>query len=102
MLQRWRTLPEFGPHMALFDHAAERFLNADSVSTVGIIFPRIEGLLRSIHSSLALKEKPTKESLTGALIDVGADVLHPYSWLLPHRFRQYLVERYFANFEPGH
>lgn len=101
MLKRWETLPEFGPHLALISHAAERFRVPDFISTVAILVPRIEGLLRSVFSSLALREEPTQRTLAGALIDIGADVLHPYSWLLPNRFRQYLTDFYFANFEPG-
>src|SRR2546426_11046557 len=51
------------------------------------------------YTSLAPTLWPTNDRLAASLIEVGADELHPYSWLLPNRFYQYLRECYFADFE---
>jgi len=101
MLERWVTIPDFAPHIELIKHATARFLDKDYVSCVAIVFPRIEGILRSVHSSLRLSEKPTQTNLAASVLQVVGNELQPYSWLLPKQFNQYLKESYFADFEPG-
>ncbi len=100
MLDRWAKRPEYEPHIELLNHAAQRFQLGDPTSAVAIVFPRIEGLLRSIYAGLALVGKPTPKRLAGCLLHTGTADLQPYSWLLPTRFRRYLAEAYFADFQP--
>jgi hypothetical protein len=101
MLERWGRLDAFRSHLQLIQHAADRFRQGDYVSPVAVLFPRIEGLLRSVLASLESGGRATQSRLTGCLLAVGADTLHPYSWLLPARFKQYLEECYFAGFDPN-
>lgn len=101
MLERWSQMELFRPHIALLKHAASKFSEEDYVSATAIIYPRIEGLLRTVHESLGTAERATQNVLTEKLIDACRGELHRYSWLLPDMFRRYLEQVYFANFEPG-
>lgn len=101
MLDRWSKRSEFDPHIVLIRKAADRFRERDFISAVAVLIPRIEGLLRSTHASLASAEQPNSDRLADFLMRAGADSFHPYSWLLPGRFEQYLKDWYFAGFKPG-
>jgi hypothetical protein len=101
MLARWSNNQLFKPHIDLLSHAAEEFREGDYVSAVAIMYPRIEGLLRSVHQSLGVEERATQRALTGRLIEARKGDSHGFSWLLPEMFQKYLDEAYFAHFEPG-
>lgn len=101
LVENWSTKPPFQPHLELLKHAVSEFVEGDFVSTTAIVVPRIEGLMREVHASTAAREKATPTALTERLIQGRSAELHEYSWLLPHRFTQFLREAYFANFEPG-
>lgn len=101
MLARWSESKLFEPHIELIRHAAEEFNEADYVSSTALLYPRIEGLLRTLHEALGISEKASQEVLTAAAVDARANEFHQYSWLLPEMFRRYMNEVYFAVFEPG-
>jgi hypothetical protein len=101
MLKRWESSPEFAPHLNLLKQGASRFLERDFVSTVSIIFPRIEGILRHVYSTQSPAVRPSQRILSGTLLHLDGRQLQPYSWLLPEQFQQYLAQSYFADFEPG-
>lgn len=100
MLDRWAASPIFAPHIELLRHAAQEYSSADYVSAVAIVYPRIEGLLRSIHAALGIEDFG-QAALAGRLIEIRKGELHPYSWLLPHQFQAYFEKSYFGNFTPG-
>ena len=100
MLDHWSASPIFSGHTDLLRHAASEY-NADNfISTVAIVYPRIEGVLRSIHAALGIDDF-AQAALAGRLIEVRKGELHPYSWLLPHQFQRFLENSYFGNFAPG-
>ncbi len=101
MLGRWSKSALFQSHLELLRHASSEFLEGDFVSCTAIVYPRIEGLLRSLHESLGIKEKASQSVLSRASIQGRQDELHQHSWLLPDKFTRYLEEAYFAGFEPG-
>lgn len=101
LIDNWSKKAPFGPHLELLKHAATEFAEYDYVSATAIILPRIEGLMREVHASVAARERATPTNLTQRLIEGRSAELHEYSWLLPIRFIQYLRESYFASFEPG-
>jgi hypothetical protein len=45
--------------------------------------------------------KPTSKRLAKVVIEKGKEGKHARSFLLPDRFRAYLDDVYFANYEPG-
>ena len=100
MLQRWPESRLFGPHLPFIRHAIEEFEEGDYLSCTAILYPRIEGLLRTLHESIGILDKVTQKVLTEAAVEHHDEELHRYSWLMPEMFRKYLQESYFANFEP--
>ena len=97
-LEAWATHPAFEQHLPILRSAVERFLSEDYVSSAGLVFPRIEGLLRSNHVISGVQGKATQEALSK--VAVGSHVARGGSILLPHRFERYLREVYFADFDP--
>ena len=97
MLDSWRNNTFFSTHIDILEKAVERYLDDDPVSCTGLLFPRIEGIMRSHHASIATNQ-PTQENLPTSA--VSTNVLNEKCLLLPRRFEQYLREVYFAAFNP--
>jgi hypothetical protein len=75
----------FSLHRSLIEHAMARFKDGDYVSTVSILYPRIEGILRSMLHAKGL----AAGRLKGIINDGAAEVEKSApadSLLLPHRF----------------
>ena len=101
MRQRWPESRLFAPHLPFIEHAIQEFEEGDYLSCTAILYPRIEGLLRTLHESVAIPDKATQKVLSQAAVAHHGEELHQHSWLLPEMFRNYLQTAYFANFEPG-
>ena len=99
MLDGWRSKSSFLPHMTILERAVERFQNDDPVSCTALLFPRIEGILRTRHTSLDTPAQPSPNNLTE--LAVASKIENPKSLLLPHRFAKYLKDVYFADFDPN-
>ncbi len=96
MMERWKTRFEFESHIPFFETAIERYREEDYLSTTSILYPRIEGILRS-----QTKMKPHKSNLARALVsNLDEEKIHS-SLFLPHMFAKYLVDVYFKDFKPG-
>jgi hypothetical protein len=98
MVDVWREHPSFAPHVEIFERAVERFKDDDFVSCTGLIFPRIEGLMRTHHTSLGVATRPSPSNL--AALAVASKIQNDKCLLLPHKFARYLQEVYFASFNP--
>ena len=98
MLDSWRTRPSFAEHLKILEHAAERFQNDDPMSCTALLFPRIEGILRTHHTSLGMAKKPSPDNLVRSA--VATKIEKEKCLLLPHRFDAYLRDVYFASFKP--
>jgi hypothetical protein len=101
MLQRWRAAELLRPHIEFFAHAAKKYEERDYVSCTAIIYPRIEGLMRTVHLAVGASGRATQRNLTDVVIDAREAEFHDFSLLSPERFRQYLSDAYFADFKPG-
>ncbi|MCY4559109.1 MAG: hypothetical protein OXF79_22585 [Chloroflexi bacterium] len=99
MADSWAGRASFGQHMALLEHAMERFLADDPTSCTALLFPRIEGLLRHHHAELGGGRKPHRDNLVRTATE-SAIQRDNDSLLLPRRFREYLRKVYFAGFRP--
>ena len=99
MVNAWRNQFAFQPHMKILDRAVERFQNDDFISCTGLVFPRIEGIMRTHHNSLGMQTRSSAGTLTESA--VSAKVKNDNSLLLPRRFADYLRDVYFAKFDPG-
>jgi hypothetical protein len=101
LLSKWEKNKLFESHFALFKQAAERFLEKDYISATAILYPRIEGLMRTYHMASNQSLKPTQKNLVTSVVDAKATERHGNSLLLPNNFRRYLEEVYFASFDPN-
>jgi hypothetical protein len=101
MADAWARSEVLQPHIGLLRHAVDEFLEGDHVSATAILYPRIEGLLRSAHEALGTEAPPSQRVLSSVAIEARRQELHEYSWLLPDMFRRYLEQAYFAHFAPG-
>jgi hypothetical protein len=101
LVESWSRKAPYAAHIDLLKHAADEFAEGDFMSAISLVMPRIEGLMRDVHASVAAQEKASPRNLTERLLDGRRAELHEYSWLLPARFIQFLYEWYFANFQPG-
>ena len=99
MLDSWRKHASFMPHIDILERAVERFQDDDYMSCTGLLFPRIEGILRTHHASLGTQSPPSPNNLTESA--VASKIGNDKSLLLPHRFSNYLQDVYFAHFNPN-
>lgn len=97
----WSNNQYFAPHKPIIEKAIERYQSKDHVSAASILYPRIEGVMRSYFSKACLTEKPSSANLSRELIQKDAEKRHSCSLFLPDKFHQYLDNIYFANFVPG-
>jgi len=95
----WKTHPLFANHHTLVATAFQRYSAGDFVSAVAILLPRIEGILRDHYFTSPEAQRASQENLAASAITRAQLPDHPYSLLLPLRFRRYLEEVYFASFD---
>lgn len=101
LLERWRRVAPFQSHLPFLEQAAERYLANDYISTTAILFPRIEGVMRS-HQRHADPAAPASQTgLAGSAVRGVEAERHEASLLLPRKFRRYIEDVYFAGFDPG-
>lgn len=99
-LQKWEKNPVFAEHMAVLCTGAERYLAGDYISSVSVLVPRIEGLLRSYHVIERLGGPLTHNALIDAAVMTNPNVQHENCLLLPGKFRAYLTKVFLAPFDP--
>ncbi len=97
--ESWGRLSIFGDHITILNHALKEFEESDYISCVSILYPRIEGLLRSHHSNLGQTTSASQRNLAKSAVALFAG--NDGSLLLPRRFRQYLENVYFGSFDPA-
>jgi len=98
LLAAWEGHKVFSQHIDVLKKAVEHFRNEDYLSCTGLLYPRIEGILRS-NLAETTRDKPNQSNLSAGA--VSAKTQDPKSLLLPHKFEHYLKEVYFANFNPN-
>ncbi len=98
MIESWREHLSFLPHICIIDRGVERFLKGDYISCTGLLFPRIEGIMRTYYASQVTKGRASPVNLTASA--VAAKRNNEHSLFLPHRFEAYLRDVYFAGFSP--
>jgi hypothetical protein len=87
------------PHLDVLNTALARFEAKDYLSTVHLLYPRIEGLLRS-HFAQHRTLRATQDRLIDSAILAGSSARNDYSLLMPTRFQRYLKDVVFADFDP--
>nr|WP_319563921.1 hypothetical protein [uncultured Rhodoferax sp.] len=100
LLEHWRKSPVLAPHRDILTRAIERFAAQDFISCVSILYPRLEGLLRSIASH-AGETNFSQSNLAEAPARAHRSSPNTYSRLLPQRFREFLSKVFFKSFDPN-
>lgn len=101
MLDSWRRHAAFVEHLPLIERACERYLNSDYISATSILYPRIEGVMRTLVPSSSTRSRIKSHILVDSVMNARGEKYQPYSLLLPLRFYQFLNEVFFRNFAPG-
>jgi hypothetical protein len=96
-----KSIPYMSEHADMLERAIERFKAKEYISCASILYPRIEGLMRSFYRSVGYTDSITAKSLTKAVIEHHQNKRLLYSLLLPEKFKHYLDNIYFAHFAPG-
>jgi len=96
----WTKGDHFSTHSSALGVAVDRFLASDYISAVSILYPRIEGVMRSHHLEATPSAPLTQVGLVKSSLSRIDHVLRPRALLLPEKFRAYMTNVYFANFEP--
>ena len=68
MLNKWREHSVLVPHIDILERAVERFKNNDYISCSGLLFSRIEGILRTHHTSLGTQSYPSPKNLAESAV----------------------------------
>jgi hypothetical protein len=90
----------FSAHSALLERAVDRYAEGDYISSTAILYPRIEGIMRSLHKfGGPATQKATQPVLAAAAVQ-SLSVDKSGFLLLPEKFRDYLDKVYFAKFDP--
>jgi hypothetical protein len=91
----------FDEHKVIIEKAIERYLEGDYISCTSILYPRIEGIMRSFHKNQGYISKQSSINLSkSAILHHDKSRIHN-SLLLPDKFKKYLENIYFASFTPG-
>ncbi len=99
MMKSWRNKSTLHPHLKILEKAVERFRNNDPMSCTALLFPRIEGILRTHHASRGTVGHLSSKDLVSSA--VASKIDNEKCLLLPRRFDKYLNDVYFANFDPN-
>lgn len=97
---KWTKNQYFKEHVEILNTAVERFLALDYISAVAILYPRIEGLMRSYHLWMRPSSSQSQKILVDTVVSTADPLADPKILLLPDKFRRYLTEIYFAAFDP--
>jgi hypothetical protein len=90
--------PALAAQIPFIEKAIEHFRKGDFLSSVSVLFPRIEGIWRGIARPAG--GVPHKVLAT-TVVETGATRLSPVSPLLAGRFLEYLKTRFLPKFDPG-
>ncbi len=91
----------FAPHRAILEHALNEYLEGDYISSTAIVYPRIEGVMRSLHRAGNQNNSATQSTLATAAVTARGSGQRAGTLLLPDKFLHYLRDVYFASFDPN-
>lgn len=101
LLGRWKGISAFAEHLPFLEKALERYREKDYISTTAILYPRIEGLMRSHQKQSDPTAQATQKGLSASATKTASTDPADFTPLLPDKFRQYLEGVYFAAFNPN-
>jgi hypothetical protein len=93
-LENWKGYELLERQMGFLAIARDRFRAGDHVSCISVLYPRIEGVMRSLYDQENPGHRAGQEEMVTNLVENQSLT----SMLLPQRFRDYLRAVYFENF----
>jgi hypothetical protein len=93
-IDTWQDSAVLRPHLPFINVAAQRYADSDFVSCIQVLYPRIEGVLRSCLSSVNPGCKAIQKNLARTAGMLSGDL----SLLIPRRFEKFLEQFFFRNF----
>lgn len=94
-LDVWAKDTYIAPHIELIRTAADRYIEQDYISANSILYPRIEGVIRTFFELEGLDKKASSTNMLEAIEKVTSST----SLLLPLYFKKFLKDVYFAKFD---
>lgn len=91
--------PAFEAHACFIKTALERFLSNDFISAGSILYPRIEGMLRSFYALTQETNKPRQTTLLQIAFPGGSAARYAASLLRLDQFVNYLKTVIFGEFD---
>ncbi|MCW5876973.1 MAG: hypothetical protein KIS85_08855 [Anaerolineales bacterium] len=98
MHKQWQSNALFKSHLPFIDKALEAFEKQDYITTTSLLYPRIEGLMRTLSNEFFGTKNPSQKDMSNLVVSVREAEFHSNSLLLPKRFEAYLNQYYFASF----
>ena len=97
---KWKNIDLFNPHLKFIETAMKHYTSGDYLSSISVLYPRIEGIMRGYHLEKGCKNKATQGNLIKAVTSIEQIDQKQYSLLLPEKFHVFLKDVYFASFDP--
>lgn len=97
MVDAWMNKEILKKHETVIRRGIERFIDGDYISSIHVLFPRIEGIMRYIY--LGEKIIPNSNRLVDKLTSVSQGRSENSSLFLPEDFNEYLKQFYFSSFD---
>jgi hypothetical protein len=91
--------PIFKPHAEIIRAAVERFVANDALSAAHLLYPRIEGVLRSYYLQSG-GASPSQSKILDQVVKGGMVGRHSYCLVLLENFHSYLQRVIFVGFDP--
>lgn len=98
MSNRWKKISDLDSHVEFIHKSIERYKNRDYISSISVLYPRIEGIMRDSFYNQVNNQRATQTNLSQSITDIDQNT---YPILLPEKFKLFLTDVYFADFDPA-
>lgn len=97
MQAHWQGKSFYKDQAEFIDTALRHYQNADYMSAISVLAPRIEGIMRTLH--IGSGTKPRAPQLRDKLVEHVRKSVDGPTRFMPEPFRDYLETFFFANFD---
>lgn len=96
-VEAWKGYELLTDHIDFIQNAMQAYFREDYMSCIQVLYPRIEGVIRTLFA----QENPGQDATQGEMVTNLTENQFVHSLLLPDRFTNYLKKVYFRNFDQG-
>ena len=98
----WMKNQNFKDREVFIRKGIEEYLEGDYISTISILYPHIEGLIRGLPiPAMDVKGMPMGEKLTNKIVQTTNKYNPDSSLFISDQFKDYLINSYFCKFDPN-